>query len=105
MAASAAYDANIDTAVLLGWSYVERVAFQAFSEELQTAPAAAQGALGKLATFYGLTRVERGLAFFLASGAAEKYHLTWRDLCIWEDGGPSTACVLSRVKLAYPSFS
>ena len=69
-AASAAYDANIDTAVLLGWSYVERVAFQAFSEELQTAPEAAQGALGRLATLYGLTRVERGLAFFLASGAA-----------------------------------
>ena len=74
-AASAAYDANIDTAVSLGWSYVERVAFQAFSEELQTAPAAAQGALGKLATLYGLTRVERGLAFFLAAGAADICHL------------------------------
>jgi len=54
--------------VSLGWSYVERVAFQAFSEELQAAPAAARGALGQLATLYGLTRVERGLAFFLASG-------------------------------------
>jgi hypothetical protein len=52
----------------LGWSYVERVAFQAFSEELQAAPAGAQAPLGKLATLYGLTRVERGLAFFLASG-------------------------------------
>lgn len=67
-AASAAYDANIDTAVALGWSYVERVAFQAFTEELQTAPESAYSALQQLATLYGLTRVERGLAFFLASG-------------------------------------
>ena len=68
-AAAAAYDDNIDTAVALGWAYVERLCFQVFSEELSTAPAAAKSALQQLATLYGLTRLERGLAFFLASGA------------------------------------
>lgn len=63
-----AYDANIDTAVLLGWSYVERVAFAAFNEELATAPGEARGPLTQLALLYGLSRIERGLAFFLASG-------------------------------------
>lgn len=63
-----AYDDNIDTAVSLGWSYVERVAFAAFSEEIASAPSSAQSTLMQLATLYGLTRIERGLSFFLASG-------------------------------------
>ena len=63
-----AYDANIDTAVSLGWSYVEKVAFAAFTEEIASAPANAQATLKQLASLYGLTRIERGLSFFLASG-------------------------------------
>lgn len=68
MAVTEAYDANIDTAVSLGWSYVERVAFAAFTEEIASAPANAQATLRQLASLYGLTRIERGLSFFLASG-------------------------------------
>ncbi len=63
-----AYDANIDTAVSLGWSYVERVAFAAFTEEIASAPHNAKSVLQQLAALYGLTRIERGLSFFLASG-------------------------------------
>lgn len=71
VAVAEAYDANIDTAVLLGWSYVERVAFSAFVEELASAPREAEGPLRQLALLYGLTRIERGLAFFLSSGQWE----------------------------------
>lgn len=78
---SEAYDANIDNAVSLGWSYVERVAFKSFTEELATAPAAAQGALKQLATLYGLTRIERGLSFFLASGLNPNGNNTEEDVC------------------------
>ena len=67
-AVAEAYDANIDTAVLLGWSYVERLAFATFTEEIASAPSSAQGVLRQLALLYGLTRLERGLAFYLASG-------------------------------------
>ena len=93
-AAAAAYDDNIDTAVDLGWAYVERLCFQVFSEELSTAPAAAKSALQQLATLYGLSRLERGLAFFLASGAlrqqqAAAVRAAVNSLCrrLVEDGG------------------
>lgn len=93
-AAAQAYDDNIDTAVALGWSYVERTGFQTFSEELGSAPLAVRPALGQLATLYGLTRVERGMPFFLASGAlaphqASAVRLAVNDLCrqLVADGG------------------
>ena len=73
-AVTAAYEDNLDTAVALGWSYVERIALEGFVEELSSAPAAAAGALRQLAVLYGLTRIERGMAFFLASGALEGAH-------------------------------
>lgn len=40
---------------------------QGFVEELGSAPADAAGALRLLATLYGLSRVERGAAFFLGA--------------------------------------
>lgn len=41
---------------------------QGFVEEVQSSPANAKSALTLLATLYGLTRVERRLAFYLAAG-------------------------------------
>jgi hypothetical protein len=41
---------------------------QGFVEEVQSSPANAKPALTLLATLYGLTRVERRLAFYLAAG-------------------------------------
>ena len=41
---------------------------QGFVEEVQSSPASAKPALTLLATLYGLTRVERRLAFYLAAG-------------------------------------
>lgn len=48
---------------------------QGFVEEVTNkAPEASRPALMLLATLYGLTRVERGMAFYLASGAATGAH-------------------------------
>ena len=41
---------------------------QGFVEEVQKSPEHAKPALTLLAALYGLTRVERNLAFFLAAG-------------------------------------
>ena len=41
---------------------------QGFVEEVQSSPANAKPALTLLAALYGLTRVERRLAFYLAAG-------------------------------------
>ena len=41
---------------------------QGFVEEVQKGPANAKPALTLLATLYGLTRVERRMAFYLAAG-------------------------------------
>ena len=41
---------------------------QGFVEEVQKSPEDAKPALTLLAALYGLTRVERNLAFFLAAG-------------------------------------
>lgn len=93
-AAAAAYEDNIDLAVQLGWAYVDRLTFSVFSEEIATAPAAAVPALRQLASLYGLTRVERGLPFFLASRAlrpdqAGAVRLAVNSLCrqLVADGG------------------
>ncbi|KAK9909468.1 hypothetical protein WJX75_002711 [Coccomyxa subellipsoidea] len=70
-AATEAYEDNLDLVLQLGWAHVDRITFEGFVEEVKMrAPADARPALGLLATLYGLTRVERALAFYLASGVA-----------------------------------
>lgn len=44
-AAEQAYEANMDLAVQLGWAFVDRMTFEAFSREALAAPAASQPAL------------------------------------------------------------
>ncbi|CAL5219457.1 g1292 [Coccomyxa viridis] len=73
-AATDAYEDNLDLAVALGWAFVDRVSFEGFVEEVQKGPANAKPALTLLATLYGLTRVERRMAFYLAAGVADGGH-------------------------------
>lgn len=68
-AVSKAYDDNLDLALALGWAYVDALTFDVFNEELSSAPKEARPALDQLAILYGLTRVELGLASYLASDA------------------------------------
>ena len=64
---SNAYEDNLDTAVALGWAYVDRLCFDTFCEELDAAPQDSRAALTRLARLYGLSRLEKGLPFLLAS--------------------------------------
>lgn len=49
---------------------------QGFVEEVQKGPANAKPALTLLATLYGLTRLERRMAFYLAAGLPHR-HMLW----------------------------
>jgi acyl-CoA oxidase len=67
----AAFDANLDTAVALGWANVERFCMENFAREVEAAgtPGGLRPALRLLASLYGMSRLERDAAFFLATGA------------------------------------
>lgn len=64
-----AFDAQLDRAVDLGWASVDASTFDTFRKEVETAPLEWQGKLSELALLYGMSRVEVGLADFLAGGA------------------------------------
>lgn len=68
-ASAAAFEANLDQVVALGWAHVDALSLDCFVEELATAPESSAAALQALATLYGLVRVERASAFLLAAGA------------------------------------
>ena len=55
---------------------------QGFVEEVQKGPANAKPALTLLATLYGLTRVERRMAFYLATGALLPVQAELKALCM-----------------------
>lgn len=82
-AANAAFEADLDLVVALGWTHVDLVSFQGFLEDVERAPPAARAVLRQLATLYGLSRVEHGLAFHLEHGAL---------------AGPAAAAVRSQVR-------
>ena len=52
----------------LGWAHIEKHAYQTFLTEAEEAPAALKGPLQLLAQLYGLTRLERSMAHYLAAG-------------------------------------
>ncbi|KAL6747266.1 acyl-CoA dehydrogenase/oxidase [Haematococcus lacustris] len=68
-AAAAAFDNNLDVTVQLGWAWTERFCLDNFVKAAsQAQPADLQPILSLLASLYGMTRVERDAAFFLAAG-------------------------------------
>ncbi len=80
-AATEAFDANLDLVLSLGWAHMEARSHQIFQDEVEKAPKQLQGPLRSLALLYGLTRVERSAAFFLANGALSRPHFqVWSDL-------------------------
>lgn len=50
MAATEAFEAELDQVVALGWAHIERVAFEGFIEEAAAAPKPMQAALKVLLT-------------------------------------------------------
>lgn len=68
-AAAAAVESSMDRLVDLGWATVDASSLQTFMEEVQSAPPAWRSTLNTLALVYGLSRVEAGLAGYLAGGA------------------------------------
>ncbi|CAK0741867.1 hypothetical protein CVIRNUC_001356 [Coccomyxa viridis] len=73
-AATDAYEDNLDLAVDLGWAFLNRESYEGFVDEVRKSPEDAKPALTLLAALYGLTRVERNLAFFLAAGVMDGSH-------------------------------
>lgn len=73
-AANAAFDANLDLVVAVGWAHMEARSHQIFQDEVAKAPEQLQGPLRSLALLYGLTRVERNAAFYLAHNALSRPH-------------------------------
>ena len=67
-AATEAFESDLDEVVSLGWAHIERLAFQTFLTEAQEAPTALKGPLQLMALLYGLTRLERSMAHYLAAG-------------------------------------
>jgi acyl-CoA oxidase len=71
-AKEAAFEANLDRVVELGWAYTERLCLQNMLAEAARAgraDAAIGAALRALSTLYGASRAERGVAGLLAVGA------------------------------------
>lgn len=67
--AADAFDANLDTAVAIGWAYTERFCLENFTKEAGKAdPPQLRPVLALLSSLYGMTRIEKDLAFFLTAG-------------------------------------
>ena len=73
-AANTAFDANLDLVVALGWAHMEARSHQIFQDEVAKAPQQLQAPLRSLALLYGMTRVERNAAFYLAHNALGRPH-------------------------------
>lgn len=71
-ASIAAFEANLDQVLALGWSHVDALSLDCFVEELSTAPESSTAALQALATLYGLVRVEQAAASLLTAGALSR---------------------------------
>lgn len=81
-AANEAFEADLDEVVALGWAHVESHAYRTLLQHAQQAPPSLQAPLQLLASLYGLTRLERSMAHYLASGvlqgaARSVVYLTW----------------------------
>ncbi len=70
-AANEAFEADLDQVVALGWAHIERHAYKTLLEEAQAAPESLKAPLQLLASLYGLTRLERSLAHYLAAGVLQ----------------------------------
>lgn len=75
-AANEAFEADLDQVVALGWAHIESHAYKTLLAEAQAAPHSLQPALHLLASLYGLTRLERSLAHYLAAGVLQGMQ-TW----------------------------
>lgn len=68
-AAQGAFDEHLDAVVLIGWANVEKFCYANFLSAVDRAPSPASRApLALLARLYGLSRISRALAPYLAAG-------------------------------------
>ena len=70
-AATEAIEADLDLVIALGWAHIEGHAYRTLLQEAQAAPDALKAPLQLLASLYGLTRLERSLAHYLAAGVVQ----------------------------------
>lgn len=70
-AANEAFEADLDQVVSLGWAHVESHAYRTLLEAAQAAPPSLKAPLQLLASLYGLTRLERSMAHYLAAGVLQ----------------------------------
>ncbi|MEW5319808.1 MAG: hypothetical protein WDW38_010934 [Sanguina aurantia] len=71
-AAQAAFDDQLDVVLELGWAHTERFCLDNFVKVVARAEASLQPILSQQALLYGLTRVERSLAFYLGQGVVSR---------------------------------
>ncbi|KAL3161189.1 hypothetical protein ABBQ38_009556 [Trebouxia sp. C0009 RCD-2024] len=75
-AANEAFEADLDEVVALGWAHVEAHAYRMLLQQAQEAPPSLGAPLQLLGSLYGLTRLERSMAHYLASGVLQGSHAT-----------------------------
>ena len=86
-AANEAFEADLDEVVALGWAHVEAHAYRTLLQQAQQAPPSLKAPLQLLASLYGLTRLERSMAHYLASGVLQGapqplMHVDWTISCV-----------------------
>lgn len=70
-AANEAFEADLDLVVALGWAHIESHAYKTLLGEAEAASQALQAPLQLLASLYGLSRLERSMAHYLAAGVVQ----------------------------------
>ena len=70
-AANEAFEADLDLVVALGWAHIESHAYKTLWAEAQAAVPSLKPALLLLTSLYGLTRLERSIAHYLAAGVLQ----------------------------------
>ena len=70
-ASTEAFEADLDLVIALGWAHIEAHAYRMFLQEAQAAPDALKAPLQLLASLYGLTRIERNIAHWMAAGVLQ----------------------------------
>lgn len=68
-----AFDAALDQVVDLGWAYADALCLETMLDAIDKAPGALRPALSVLARLFGASKVEGGLAFYLAQARSKKF--------------------------------
>ena len=76
-AANEAFEADLDLVVALGWAHIESHAYKTLLGEAEAASQALQAPLQLLASLYGLSRLERSMAHYLAAGVVQGWLQTF----------------------------